>query len=316
MKQIDSFHYPPELFELLVSTIPLLNKSKKSLLLFFRGAGIPEFLYKDISDKLTFDKDGINKYEIARTILARINEDTEKFIRERRELLKRVVEFESFTNCWESDQYKAKGLVAEIQKVVNVKDTFTRINIEREKEQAVHRDAYNKRVADIRKKKAERDAVKDEFYSLFGEENPNIRGKKLENALNRIFEHYEVLLKEAFSRRGEYGDGVIEQIDGVIEIDNFIFFVEMKWHKSTIGINDIHAHLGRIYHRAQAHGIYISASGYSPASINAAKEALLKNAILVLVDLQDFVNVLNSEDDLILFLRTKIKKAIIDKEPY
>ena len=36
-----TFHYPPELFSLLVDTIPLLNRSKKDVLLFFRGAGVP-----------------------------------------------------------------------------------------------------------------------------------------------------------------------------------------------------------------------------------------------------------------------------------
>jgi Protein of unknown function (DUF2924) len=36
----------------------------------------------------------------------------------------------------ESDRYKAQGLVAQIQKVVNVKDSFTRINLERERAQA------------------------------------------------------------------------------------------------------------------------------------------------------------------------------------
>lgn len=36
MIQTNTFHYPPELFELLVETIPLLSKSKKSVLLYLR----------------------------------------------------------------------------------------------------------------------------------------------------------------------------------------------------------------------------------------------------------------------------------------
>jgi hypothetical protein len=44
MNQIDSFHYPPDLFQLMVEVIPLLNRSKVSVLLFFRGAGIQDRL--------------------------------------------------------------------------------------------------------------------------------------------------------------------------------------------------------------------------------------------------------------------------------
>jgi len=42
----DIYHYPPDLFNLVIQTIPLLNKSKKSVLTFFNGAGVEETLYK------------------------------------------------------------------------------------------------------------------------------------------------------------------------------------------------------------------------------------------------------------------------------
>lgn len=117
MKQNDVFHYPPDLFELLAQTIPVLNRSKKSVLLFFKGAGVNETLFSDISNIVEKDKDSINKFQIVRTMLERINENSDKCLRERREIIKRVTEFESFSNCWESERMKAKGLVAEIQKI-------------------------------------------------------------------------------------------------------------------------------------------------------------------------------------------------------
>jgi restriction system protein len=316
MNQIDSFHYPPDLFQLMVEVIPLLNRSKVSVLLFFRGAGISESVYKDIADKVDADKDSINKYEITRTILSRINEEKEKYIRERRELLKRIVEFESFSNCWETDQYKAKGLVAEIRNVVNVKDAFTRMQQEREKEQSKHASDYNKKVTAIQKRTEEIARIKKEFYSLFTESNANLRGKKLEQALNSLLALYGILVRESFTRNGDNNEGIVEQIDGVVEIDNQIYLVEMKWTKDKIGSNDIYAHLGRIYHRSSAQGIYISASGYSESGIIAAREALLKNAILILSDLEEFVNVLEKEKDLLQYFKAKIRKAVIDKDPY
>lgn len=316
MKQTDIFHYPPELFELLVETIPLLNRSKKAVFLFFKGAGIQEQLYKDLSDKLDVDKDSIHKYEISRTILTRINENKEEFIRERRELLKRIVEFESFTNCWENDQYKAKGLVAEIRNIVNVKDTFTRMKQEKEKEQSKHSEEYNKKIQELQKRSEQIESTKKALYSLFSEKNPQERGKKLEGILNTLFSIYGILVRDAFTRKGDNGEGIVEQIDGVIEIDNQIYLVEMKWKKDKIASDDIYAHLGRIYHRTSAQGIFISASGFTDSGIIAAKEALINKAILVLTDLEEFINILDNEKDLTQYFKAKIRKAIIDKEPY
>ena len=45
----DVFHYPPDLFDLIVQTIPLLNRSKEAVLLFFKGAGVDEEIFKDLS---------------------------------------------------------------------------------------------------------------------------------------------------------------------------------------------------------------------------------------------------------------------------
>jgi len=315
MQQVDSFHYPPELFQLLVDTIPLLNRSKDSVILFFRGAGVPEILYKDLSNKINTDRDSINKYEICRTILTRLNEKKELYIKERRELLKRIVEFESFTNCWENDQYKAKGLVAEIQKIINVKDSFTRMNQERQKEHLKHTTEYNDKIKKIQERTEQIDSVKKKLYALFAMNNPQERGKSFEEVLNLLFSIYGIIVREAFTRTGNNGEGIIEQIDEVIEIDNQIYLVEMKWTKQKIGNDDIFTHLGRIYLRSNAQGIFISASGYSSSGILSAKDALGK-ALLILTDLEEFIDVLENNKDLVQYLKTKIRNATIDKDPY
>jgi restriction endonuclease Mrr len=312
----DVFHYPPDLFDLLVQTIPLLNRSKKAVLLFFKGAGIDEVIFEDVTRKVKIDKNSINKYEIARTILERINEDSDKFLRERREILKRITEFEAFSTCWEDDQLKAKGLVAEIRQVINVKDSFTRMNQERENEARKRTQEHEKKVAKIQKHKGNIKRIKKDLFSLFTEANAQQRGKTLEKVLNSYFRAFQILVKEDFKRKGEPGEGIIEQLDGIIEVDNQIYLVEMKWKKDRIGSDDIYAHLGRIYHRSNAHGIFISASGYTPSGLTAAKEALVKNALLVLFDLEEFVHVLEDETNFRQYLRDKIRAAIINKEPY
>lgn len=316
MKRTDIFHYPPDLFDLIVDCIPLLNKSKKGVITFFKGAGVQDDILQDLSKRVQFDRENINKYEITRTVLTRINVKSDKYLRERRELLKRITEFEAFSNCWESDVMKAKGVVSEIRKIINVKDSFTRMNQEREQERKRKTQEYTKKTEEIKKRNQEIEKIQKEFYSLFSENNPQKRGAKLEVVLNSLFAAYNISIRDAFHRKGEEGEGIIEQIDGVIEIDNQIFLVEMKWHKDAIGSQDIFAHLGRIYHRSQAHGIYISTSGYTASGLTAAKEALTKSALLVLCDLHEFVKVLENKDDLKPYLRKKIQKAIIDKDPF
>src|SRR5216684_1549155 len=127
-------HYPPELLKLLVDAIPLLCPSKRDVLVFFKGAGVASAATADFAQRVATDKDSVNKYEIVREVLVRLNDKGEATLRERREVLKRVVEFEDFSTCWPNDQLKAKGLVAEIRRVVGVKDAFTRMSLEREDE--------------------------------------------------------------------------------------------------------------------------------------------------------------------------------------
>ena len=192
----------------------------------------------DLEKRVVHDKENITKYEIVRTVLTRLNEKGETTLRQRREILKRVSEFESFSNCWPSDQLKAKGLVAEISRVINVKDSFTRMKQERQKEKDKARLEYEKKLKDIQKKKDSIKAVKDRFFSLFGaSQSPRERGKILEEVLNNLFKIYGLLVRESFTLVKEEGEGISEQVDGVVEIDGNLYFVEMKWTKDPIDVN-------------------------------------------------------------------------------
>ena len=82
----ETYQYPPELFHLLVDTIPLLCRSKTDVLLFFKGAGVNASIMSDLQDKVSRDKNSIYKHEIARTILSRLNERGDRSLRERREI--------------------------------------------------------------------------------------------------------------------------------------------------------------------------------------------------------------------------------------
>jgi len=311
-----TFHYPPELFNLLVDTIPLLNRAKKGVLLFFRGAGVPESMLADLAQRVKTDPENINKYEIVRTTLERLNERGEATLQHRREVLKRVVEFSNFDTCWPTDQLKAKGLVAGIRDVVNQKDSFTRMNQARE-------DERNARLADAERTNREKqervakiEAAKNEFYALFGASlTPQQRGKKLEAALNNIFRAYGILVKEAFHLVGDPGEGIVEQIDGVIELKGVLHFVEMKWYKDPVGKAEISEHLVRLMSRAEARGLFISASNYTDPAIHTCRE-FLPHKLVALCHLQEIVMLLEQQHDLAAFLAQKIDASQIHKNPY
>jgi restriction system protein len=308
------FQYSHDLLELLVETIPRLSKSKQSVLLFFQGAGVPNKMYRDLDVQLNRDRDSLSKFHIARTVLTRLNEAGDAALKARREILKRVTEFEDFSTCYEEERLKAQGLVARVREVVNVKDSFTRINIERERERQAYQAEQQAKIAEVQAKKSKLDSVKNDLYALFSAENPHARGKQLEAVLNQLFRTFDVLVRESFALAGPTGEGIIEQIDGVIELDGNLYLVELKWWTAPLGPNEVAPHLNRMFLRGNVGGIVISASGYTDAAIATCREALSQKTI-VLCELKEIVMLLENERDLPAMLRQKLQAARIDKNP-
>lgn len=208
-----SYHFPPEVLNLLIDIVPLLCKSKDGVLMFFRGAGVSDSNMIDLAHRIKTDRENIGKYEIARTVLQRMNEKGDSELRTRREVINRVVEYEDFSTCWPNDQLKAKGLISELRRVVNVKDSFTRMAQEREREKRERTDAKEAEVEARKRKVDQIDKVKTDLYALFSlEDQPQKRGKLLEVVLNSLFSTYGILIKEDFKRIETTGAGIIEQI--------------------------------------------------------------------------------------------------------
>jgi restriction endonuclease Mrr len=298
----------------LVDTIPLLCRSKQDVLVFFKGAAVPPIITADFAQKVANDRSSVNKYEIVREVLVRLNDKGDRTLRERREILKRVVEYEDFSTCWPNDQLKAKGLVAEIRRVVDVKDSFVRMRQEKETERQRRLEEEEKKAACQNELKEKLEQVKKDLYALFGLSNPQKRGKQLEDVLNQMFRVGGILVREAFTRVAITGEGVVEQIDGVIELDGEIYLVEMKWWDKPLGTGEVSHHLVRVFSRNCARGLLISYSGFTDSAVTTCKEALTR-MVVALCDLQEVVQLMEREDDLLEFLRKKVRAAIIDKNP-
>lgn len=312
----EQFHYPPEVFNLLVDTIPLLCRSKQDVVLFLQGAGVAQEDLTEVSRIVRTNRDAINKYEIVRSVLTQVNARGDSGLRPRREIIKRVTEFDNFDTCWDSDRLKAKGLVSELGKTVNVKDSFTRMKQERDAERDQVLSRQRAEQAAVAERRGKIEDVSKRLSSLFGmDAKPQERGKLLETVLNDLFKAYGIHVREDFRRKDPDTGTVLEQIDGVIELDGVIHLVEMKWLNAPVGIGEFSPHLSRLFMRANAHGIFIATNGYTDSVLAECRSALSLKTIF-LCSLQEFVVLLQRQSDLVTLLKKKSQAAIIDKNPY
>ena len=311
----ESYHFPPELLQLLVEAIPRLNRSKKDTVLFFRGAGTPDRLLDDIQARVQRDASSITKFDITRTLLARLNEGGDPLLRARREVVKRVSEYEDFSRCWPDDQLPARGLVSQVRNIVNVKDAFTRMNIERQREQDQHRASRRTEMERQVAERAMREDVANALFALFAESDAPRRGKALEGVLNALFALDGMLVKEAFVVRGRCGEGVIEQIDGVVQLDGDLYLVEMKWWNTPLGPGDVAQHLVRVYNRAGVRGLFISYTDFTPAALDSCRLALHER-VVTLAKLEEIVAVVQARGSLATMLRAKVGAAMLHRQPF
>lgn len=159
-------------------------------------------------------------------------------------------------------------------------------------------------------------AVEKDLNALFSEPDAHKRGKALEGVLNRLFSASGILVEEAFTLRGEPGDGIIEQIDGVVRVD-LPCLVEMKWLKDAVGPSDAAQHLVRVYHRpAEVRGLLISANGFTPAVEANHRDAIVKGRVVALCGIDELVHLLREERGLAHFLRAKMDAAAIHRNPF
>jgi hypothetical protein len=308
-----SFHFPPDVFSAVVDAVPLLTRSRLDVVLFFQGCGVDRAFLTSLADRVRADL-GFSKYHVTKEVLTFLNEQDDAGLGQRRQVLRRVSEFDDFGSCYPDNQLKAKGAVAIVSELINKKDSFTRLQQAHEAEQKKQQDAGQRQAAEVAAKRQAIAQVKTDLFALFGDTNPQHRGKALEDVLNRLFKAHDILVREAFVLVAEEGGGVIEQIDGAVEIDSRIYLVEMKWWGQPLSRREVSTHLVSVYGRGDAGGILISKSGFHPSAIADCATALSQRTV-VLVELEEIVKALDRGVPLIDLLRPKIREATLSKRP-
>jgi restriction system protein len=311
----EAYHFPPDLIDLLIDTIPLLCRSKPNVLDFFSGCGVPRGTLADLKQRVDADRAAVSKYEIVRTILTRINEGGDRTLAQRRQVIKRVTEFHDFSVCWPADQLKARGLVASIRDLVNVKDTFTRISQERDSDRQQHMRQQAAEAETVQRHRAESASLRRRLADLKSMNNTRHRGLAFEGVLNDIFKLDGLNVREAFTLSTDDGQ-VSEQIDGLIVLDGHPILVEAKWRAAPLGVNDVSRHLVRVYGRPSAvHGLIVSASEFTTPAIEECQRALTQR-VFMLAEVNELLLLLEQPDaSLRKWLGAKLLAASVDRQP-
>ncbi len=300
--------------ELLIEAIPRLSRSKEGVLDFFRGCGVPYGMMADLRQQVAADRNSISKFAIARKILVRINNGGDRTLGQRRQILQRVSEFEDFSTCWESDQLKAKGLVAEIRKVINVKDSFTRMRQAEEKQRHEMARKRQQAAEAEQRRRTQRGQLRRRLAGLSSMTNPQERGHALERVLNELFALDGLSIRESFTIRMDDGH-VGEQVDGLVGLDGQLIMAEFKWHSEPIGRDEMASHLVRLYGRPGVRGLFVSASPFTQPAIEDCKRSLT-DFVIVLAEVNELLMLLENPDaSLADWLRQKATAAVIDRKP-
>lgn len=313
MAEDPAFHFPPDLLAAVKDAIPLLTRSKRDVLTLFEGCGVDRGILQPIRDHLALDST-ISKYRIAEDVLVELNRQADAGLRARRRVLQRVSELDEFSSCYPDNLLKARGAVAAVAQLINKKDAFTRLQQERERGEQAYKTKERAKAEAQAGRRAELDAVQSDLFRLFSPQDPHRRGKALERILNRLFTFEGVAVRDAFVVAGRDGAGVVEQVDGAIELDGKLYLVEMKWWSERLGRAEVAPHLVSVFGRAGSGGIHISNSGYSPAAVEDYERALTQCTV-VLMELEEVVQALTAGTSVADLLRAKIRNAVLDKRP-
>jgi restriction system protein len=308
-----SWHHTPDLVDRLVETIPLLVKSKQQMIDFFRSAGVPDALLRDLQARLSSDPQSINKYEIARTVIRQLNTGGDRYLRERREVVRLVAQWEDFSLSWPNDQDKARGMVAAVRQMVDVRDSFTRMQQERDHERQARIRQHEQQLDEQRKRRAARSDLRSRMVGLRSEPNAQRRGKQIEKLLSDLCAVEGIQIREPFEIRN--GGTPEEQVDGVVMADGHLYLVEVKWWSDPIDIIPMSHHLLRLFRRPDVRGLFISNSGYTDAAVQACKD-VLSQKLMVLAELNELICLLEGDRRVENWLREKASIVVAEREPF
>jgi len=296
-----SYHYPPDVLELLVDTIPRLIKSKAGLLDFFEQAGTPEELLAEWRTKLCRDRMSVSKYHLARGVLRGLNALGDEARPVRHQVLSRLARHADFSAGWEDDRGRAEELVARIRELAGETDAGTwQASCQEALVRQVTRETYHARLKDTEERRLALEALKRDLYQAFRVSDPAERSAILATVLPRLFTCHDIPTRRAPA--APQGDAAV-----LIEFDGALFLVELKWSDRPLDFRQLAPHLVTLYGCPDLRGLLISSSGFTDQAIRDLSS--IQPQRLVLCQLQEIVLLLEEGRDLKGLLHAKLRAA-------
>ncbi len=104
-------------------------------------------------------------------------------------------------------------------------------NVREEQERRMHEERLARgRISDLDHTRLQQ--FRDEFDHVYGMSDPQERGNRFEQLINKIFSYYSERSEGSFRRKGE-------QVDGLFYFDKHHYYVEIRWRKEKTNAADV-----------------------------------------------------------------------------
>lgn len=152
-------------------------------------------------------------------------------------------------------------------------------------------------------------AFRDEFDGIHATQDPQERGTRFQNLMNRIFDHFAEESRGPFSRTGE-------QIEGLFYFDGHQYCVKACWKAETANAADVTALRDRAkgVPGGDTKALFISLDGFDPDCIESLRAE--PDEGLILMDGYDLRCVLDCQIAFEVLLAEKQLALIRDRKPF
>jgi len=257
--------------------------------IYWRKKDLRSFVYHTIENKAiipTIDWENNYKHESASHLVDRMVSRIDIYNEDILHLFDAVMHMNDFTHLkqWDDPESKIKNAVDSVNALrKHAQGYFT---LKEEKERSEQRKAsYQSMIEEKLNNQQKIAELRDAFFALSVEQNPQKRGYMFEKFLNELFLTFDLDPKESFKIVGE-------QIDGAFTFDSQDYLLEAKWQKEPINAGDLYDFGGKIAGKFKiALGLFISINGFSSESTE-VDSPVIKS--MILMDGADLMSVLDN----------------------
>ena len=290
---------------LVVEAIATLAHRKSDLVTFIlKPAGVPKGIY----EPLLKQRDDLSGRLMTKRQTAPLILDALEGRGDYADVVERLIQvaadwgkFELSDNEYEARAVKAKALeISKRHQQLDAKEAARNVAATRES----HREHLLARTREIRLLLA----MLDELATQ--DQNPQERGFRLQDLLNRLFDAFDIPVHRSFTRN----EGA-EQIDGAFEIDGWYYLTECRWRRKLTDTREVDGLAGQISRSGkQTMGLFLSINGWSDNVPPLLKQNAEK--AIILMHGYDLRSILAEEVDLRDYIKAAVKNLNLHSEPY